>query len=192
MRSLPLTTEETGLAAQSLELQMEEAALQASRRWPRLDGTVESLEVVEQILTRGSLSDAEMQQLAAYVGETVRHLTGAGRWRITRSRLAADSGPDGALHVSGWEFDPYDFLQHLNGPLREQLDEVTKYFMSPSEATAEELGWRTVLVEPSERADPRAQSRVAVAFRWHRLRDWYLRLRRGREGGLNRAARGRG
>ena len=169
------------MADSSQQLQMQRAAEAAVRRWPELDGTLESLELVEGVVTDEDVSDQELQVLAAYVGELVRQHAGNGRWRVSRLRLQeASPGPVGVLKFRHYEFDPYDLLANLAEPLAELIDTTIAFGRSPSKRTINALDLRAVPIEYEDPPGPWTEMRQDLAFLRARLSDWWLRRREHR------------
>lgn len=159
--------------------QMQAAAEAAVRRWPGLDGTLESVELVEGVVKGGGVSEQELQLLEAYVGELVRQHAGTGRWRVSRFSLESASGPDGVLKFKHWEFDPYEVLKTFTGPLAASIDEAITFGKTPSKRTVQALGWQTRLITDETETGVRT-IREDPGFLPARLSVWWLRHREHR------------
>lgn len=117
----------------------------------RLDLSVPSVEVVDELAAGGDRTPVEVYLLGAYVGEVLRGAAPMFEWAV------APRAPDSPCLALGKQMmDPFELVEryargrrHPEDSVARAVGEIIEYGADPSGDTAARLGWTTRFVAPT-------------------------------------------
>jgi hypothetical protein len=116
----------------------------------RLDYSVRSLDVVDQLLNEGGTSKmVDLFGFGAYLGEVIRRNATGAEW-AWRSEKHRKSRQDPGIAIGKWLADPLERIdnqrrlmrKHPGSTLSAYVTQLCEYADTPTEDTIQALGWR--------------------------------------------------
>jgi hypothetical protein len=134
---------------QALAVAMRQAAAHVAEGDPRLDYSLESLDVLAKQLTPDEIRDVDAQRLcAAYLGEVLLRAAPGGRW-VSGPSPMIERRRDPAIQWGWWYADPCERIRHYasdhhpDDTLLQCGRDLVPYAREPTDETAARLGWTT-------------------------------------------------